>query len=116
MHGDLAPWNVKASRGAWKVMDWERGEPAGVPGWDWFHFFIQPALLVEHAAPESIAARLEALLVAEDFARYAGATGICGHERPLIRAYVEYCQRVTRQTEGVDRLDSLARVLGARWS
>ena len=115
MHGDLAPWNIKAHGGTWKVMDWERGEPAGIPGWDWFHFVIQPALLVAHAAPETIAARLETLLLAEDFTRYAGATGIRGHEHPLIRAYVDYCQRVTRQTEGVDRLQTLARVLGARW-
>ena len=41
-HGDLAPWNIKVSpSGAWTVLDWERGERVGIPGWDWFHYVIQ---------------------------------------------------------------------------
>ncbi len=61
-HGDFAPWNIKVSRaGAWTVIDWERGEMAGIPGWDWFHYVIQPAILVEHLRVFGLIQRVENL-------------------------------------------------------
>jgi hypothetical protein len=44
-HGDLAPWNIRVGRdGEWVVLDWERGNLEGIPGWDWFNFVIQPSV------------------------------------------------------------------------
>jgi hypothetical protein len=115
MHGDFAPWNVKAADGRWTVLDWERGEIAGIPAWDWFHFAVQPAVLVQHANPGTVAAKLEGLFAATEFQRYAEAAGIAGKERALALAYVCYCLRVTRQTEGIDQLTALEATLRARW-
>lgn len=116
MHGDFAPWNIKVAAGHWTVLDWERGEAAGIPAWDWFHFVVQPAVLVQHAATGTIITRLEELFAATEFRRYAEAAGIAGSERGLALAYVCYCRYVTRQTEGLDRLAALEAVLRRRWS
>lgn len=53
-HGDFAPWNIKVSpEGDIHVMDWEDGCNAGPAGWDWLHYMIQRASLVDHLpAPE----------------------------------------------------------------
>ena len=115
MHGDFAPWNIKVSGNQWTVMDWERGERAGIPGWDWFHFVVQPAVLVQRDRPEKIMADLDALLASPGFIRYATATGMTGHERLLALAYVDYCRQVTRQTEGRELLNALAAAMRAQW-
>ena len=48
-HGDFAPWNIKVSPdGSVHVMDWESGCPHGPAGWDWLHYMIQRATLVDH--------------------------------------------------------------------
>jgi hypothetical protein len=47
-HGDFAPWNIKMSReGYLNVLDWEHGSSAGPAGWDWLHYLIQRAILVD---------------------------------------------------------------------
>ena len=107
MHGDFAPWNVKVSAGRWTVLDWERGERVGIPAWDWFHFIVQPAVLVRREATEETLARLEKLFVSPEFQRYAERSGIRGSERRLAKAYVAYCIHVTRQTEGLNLLEAL---------
>lgn len=114
-HGDFAPWNVKVSRGQWTVLDWERGELAGVPGWDWFHFVMQPAVLVRREGTEDLLARFERLLDSAYFSKYAGRAGIGEQGRVLALAYLAYCTRVTRQTEGRDQVLALERAAAARW-
>ena len=114
-HGDFAPWNVKASRGQWAVLDWERGELAGVPGWDWFHFVIQTALLVRREPAEDLLSRFEHLLDSAQFSNYATRAGIGEHGRALALAYLAGCIRVTRQTEGREQLLELERAAAARW-
>lgn len=114
MHGDFAPWNVKVAEGCWTVLDWERGDRAGVPGWDWLHFVLQPAILVRRETPEQIIARLERLFRSAEFNRYATRAKITGREWPLAAAYVAYCLRVTRQTEGLSRLAPLLQNIQAR--
>lgn len=48
-HGDFAPWNIKiAPSGEVSVLDWEHGCADGPAGWDWLHFMIQRASLVDH--------------------------------------------------------------------
>ena len=115
MHGDFAPWNVKAQAGRWTVLDWERGELVGVPGWDWFHFVMQPAVLVRREATHALLARFEKLLASPEFNAYARRAAIAGHERPLALAYLTYCLRVIRQTEGMERIAELKRAAFGRW-
>ena len=77
-HGDLAPWNIKISRanGAWMVLDWERGDLAGPPAWDWFHYVLQPAILVRRQSAIALAQTAEALLESPAFQAYARAAGL----------------------------------------
>ncbi len=114
MHGDFAPWNVKVSGGRWTVLDWERGERVGIPAWDWFHFVVQPAVLVRHEATETTMSRLEKLFTTAQFQRYAERCGIVGAEWKLAFAYVDYCINVTRQTEGLRLLEALRAALSER--
>jgi aminoglycoside phosphotransferase (APT) family kinase protein len=116
MHGDFAPWNVKVSAGRWTVLDWERGERVGIPAWDWFHFVVQPAVLVRRETTEATLARLEKLFPSAEFQRYAARCGIIGAEWMLAFAYVEYCVNVTRQTEGLKLLEALREAIHARWT
>ena len=111
MHGDFAPWNVKASHLGWTVLDWERGEPVGIPAWDWFHFVVQPAVLVRREATEATLQKLSALFASHEFQRYAAQTGIVGLEWTLALAYVEFCIHVTQQTEGLNLLKPLRAAL-----
>lgn len=113
MHGDFTPWNVKvaARDGSWLVLDWERGETDGVPGWDWFHFVIQTELLVKRRAPEAIAQKLRKLMGSPLFQRYAAATKIVGHEQALLCAYLAYFTQVIRPSEGCDAAEELLRYI-----
>ena len=115
MHGDFAPWNIRVTKERWIALDWERGETDGIPAWDWFHAVVQPAVLVQKAAPDAIIAQLARLLDSVEFGRYAKLTGMAGQERALALAYVGYCIRVTRQTEGLDRLTALEAMMQTRW-
>jgi len=53
-HGDFAPWNILWDRSDHlRIIDWERVERSGMPGWDWLHFEIQTAILLKKwSAPE----------------------------------------------------------------
>ncbi len=116
MHGDLAPWNVKIEGARWTVLDWERGELAGVPMWDWLHFIIQPAVLVERENAGQILARLDALFDSLEFTNYAQQANISGLERVLTLAYLIYCIRVTRQTEGLEIISTLKNMAAEKWT
>jgi hypothetical protein len=104
MHGDFAPWNIKESpqTGAWTVLDWERGAVTGVPGWDWFHFVLQPEILVRRQPAAAVAARARALLQSAAFQSYARATGISGHEPAVLLAYLAHAAEVIRPAEGLE--------------
>jgi hypothetical protein len=114
MHGDFAPWNVKVAGGHWTVLDWERGERAGVPGWDWLHFVLQPAVLVQREPLTQTLDRLERLFAAAEFSRYAQRAKIAGHEWLLTAAYLSFSLRITRQTEGAARLEPLLQAIQDR--
>jgi aminoglycoside phosphotransferase (APT) family kinase protein len=115
-HGDLAPWNIKLSpQGAWTVLDWERGELTGVAGWDWFHYVLQRAILVERPPASGLVARAEQLLAAEDFRRYAEQTGSAGFARELMVAYLLHSVHVIQPAEGIPQTRALAEALAARW-
>jgi hypothetical protein len=118
-HGDLAPWNIKVSpQGAWTVLDWERGHRPGIAGWDWFHYVLQRAILVERQPVRQLVRRLDHLLHSEPFQRYAAHTGIAGFERELVAAYLLHSAEVVKPAEGLPRtlelFHALAPTLGPR--
>lgn len=115
MHGDFAPWNVKAHADNWTVLDWERGELQGIPAWDWFHFELQPALLVRRETADELFERCEQLLRSSAFLAYAQAAGIATCCRELLLAYLANCLRVTKQTEGRECLLELEQKATALW-
>ena len=101
-HGDFAPWNIKVSpAGAWTVLDWERGELTGIPGWDWFHYVIQSAILVGHLPTSALVQRVESLLNSAAFRQYAARAGIAGCERELVLAYLLHVVEVIKPSEGL---------------
>ncbi len=114
-HGDFAPWNIKAQRNSWMLLDWERGELAGVPLWDWLHFIVQPAVLVEHSPPGIVIGRIENWLQSAPVTRYAERCGIAGLRRALTAAYFQYCIHVLRPTEGLPELQELGDVALRKW-
>jgi len=115
-HGDFAPWNVKVSAaGAWKVLDWERGELTGIPGWDWFHYVIQNAILVRCLPTAALVQRVENLLDSAPFRQYAARGGITGCERELVLAYLLHVAEVIRPSEGLTATRELLSALATRW-
>ncbi|MCX6926879.1 MAG: hypothetical protein NT154_27285 [Verrucomicrobia bacterium] len=115
-HGDFAPWNIKVSAaGEWTVLDWERGELDGIPGWDWFHYIIQSAILVEHLSTLALMGRVESLLGSAAFQQYAARGGILGCERELVLAYLLHAVEVIRPCEGLAATSELLHALAARW-
>jgi len=108
-HGDFAPWNIRVEPATrrWTVLDWERGEPAGPPAWDWFHFVIQPEVLVRRANPEAILGVFEQFRRSVPFNRYAEMAGIQANVNKMFLGYVLYCRDITRQTEGMPTIEGL---------
>jgi len=112
-HGDFAPWNIRVdSDNRCVALDWERGAMPGMPGWDWFHYLIQSALLVQRTDISSLHNRLKALLASARFQQYAQKTSIAGRERQFLLAYLHYVVHVLRPAEGLaanqDLLERLA--------
>jgi hypothetical protein len=116
-HGDFAPWNIKVSRdGSWRVLDWERGDRLGVPGWDWFHYSVQRGALVEKLTPDALARKWEALLTSAEFRTYAERAGIVGNEKVFAAAYLLYCVEMLRQSEGMETMRGLLALIGEKWA
>ena len=114
-HGDFVPWNVRALlSGEWMVLDWERGDPRGLPGWDWFHFVIQPAILVRKAEIKELIRLVETLLASDAFRAYAQKASIQGFERALLLAYLLHLVEVIRPSEGLEQNRELFNRLNAR--
>jgi len=115
-HGDFAPWNIKVSPGGeWMVLDWERGELAGVPGWDWFHYVIQRAILVGAEPTASLIERVDKLLASEAFQQYAQAAAVAGIEKQLVLAYLCHCIYVLQPSEGLEENRALQAGLAEHW-
>lgn len=103
-HGDLAPWNVKITpQGPWKVFDWERGECVGIPGWDWFHYLVQSALLIDRLGSVELGKYFAAILHTEPYREYLGTLGIAGTAETLFYAYLLYNWHVLRPDDARDR-------------
>lgn len=116
-HGDFAPWNIRVSAGdeLWKVLDWERGELVGLPCWDWFHYRIQPDILVNRLATRSLEHRIEAWLGSQRFLSYAETAGVRTVCRELLLAYLLYNVEIIRPSEGLQLTRDLLNVLAHKW-
>ena len=116
-HGDFTPWNLKRDRrsGQGIALDWERGQLAGLPGWDWFHFVVQSGVLVKKLSPAALRDELETLLRSEDFSKYASRCGIVGSERELLLAYLLYNVEVLKPSEGRAEIRTLLELLTNSW-
>lgn len=116
-HGDFAPWNVKVGAdGQWVVLDWERGETAGLPLWDWLHYAIQRDLLMLRPATRVAADNVEALLESGPVKKYVRLAGCSGLERELTLAYLLHTTEVIRPSEGRSQAEALREELHSRWS
>jgi len=114
-HGDLAPWNIRISpQGNWTVLDWERGERNGIPGWDWFHYILQIAILVDRLPTPDLVTRGETLLNSNSFKRYAEHAGILGLERELMLGYLLHAAEVIKPSEGLSQTRELLAALATR--
>lgn len=115
-HGDFAPWNIRVVNARnLQAFDWERGSTRGVPGWDWFHFTVQTAILARRHPAARAAAEAEQLLHSPRFQKYAAAAGIGGCARPLLLAYLLHHILVTRPQEGDQAARELFALLENHW-
>jgi hypothetical protein len=111
-HGDFAPWNVKVMPdNSWTILDWERGELNGIPGWDWFHFVIQPLVLAQKRSAVDVLHQIETLLNSTEFSTYADAARIGGLEKLLLQAYLAWMLHVVRPAEGAQTMQELLELL-----
>ncbi len=115
-HGDFAPWNIRAtSQQNLQVFDWERGQMQGMPGWDWFHFFVQTAILARRYHEKRVAAEVEHLFQSPRFQIYAAAARIKDITKPLFLAYLLHQKLVVKPVEGRETSERLYQMLSARW-
>lgn len=98
------------------ALDWERGQLSGVPGWDWFHFVVQSAVLVKKLSGPALRGELETLLRSEDFSAYANRCGIAGDEQELALAYLLYNVEVLKPSEGRAEIRALLEQLTDSWT
>lgn len=110
-HGDFAPWNIREHNGKWTVLDWERGEECGIPGWDWFHYIVQTEVLVKRRSPQDVLKVVMQTIALPDFQNYAAQAGFAGKEMPLLAGYLLHAVHVNRQTEGADTLKQLLAIV-----
>ncbi len=106
-HGDFAAWNVRGSEAGPVVLDWERGEPSGPPGWDWFHYAVQDGVLVHRQPALRVLRDFQGLWQTQEFKEYARLAGIAGREPCLLLGYLLYIQRIVQPAEGKEGLRAL---------
>ncbi len=115
-HGDFAPWNIRAINSQnLQAFDWERGGLQGIPGWDWFHFIVQTAMLVRRNSAERAAAEVEELIQSPRFEKYAATAGISQIVKPLMLAYLVHHRYVVQPQEGAKATIGLQALLAERW-
>lgn len=115
-HGDFAPWNIRATgEQNLQVFDWERGRLQDIPGWDWFHFYVQTAILARRCHEKRVAAEVENLFQSPRFRIYAKAARITDIVKPLFLAYLLHQKWVVKPLEGGATTEKLYELLVARW-
>ena len=97
-HGDLARWNLLTTDGGdLKVLDWEWGEPEGLPGIDLAHFIAQDFRLVQRLPLEKVFRETLAALKQPLWQDYLAKCGWQGHESGMILAYLAFKQGASHQ-------------------
>jgi hypothetical protein len=115
-HGDFAPWNIRAINARnLQAFDWERGSLQGIPGWDWFHFIAQTAILARRLSVERTAAEMEEVLHSARFIKYADQAGISELVKPLFLASLLHQKWVVKPLEGGRAVGELFSLLAERW-
>ena len=115
-HGDFAPWNIRSiNTKNLQAFDWERGDLHGMPGWDWFHFIVQTAILARRHSVERVAAEMEQVLYSKRFKKYAAAAGISDFVKPLFLAALLHQKWIIKPIEGGRVTYELFKLLAARW-
>ena len=90
-HGDFAPWNVKVLRdGSVHVMDWESGCAHGPPGWDWLHYMIHRATLVNHHSVPKVLGDCRVWAKSQIGKEFLEATGWCLDVEYWLGSYLMY--------------------------
>jgi hypothetical protein len=116
-HGDFAPWNIREAKdGTWTAIDWERGDFDGIPGWDWLHFVLQPAVLVKKWEAPRVLELGRQTISSPNFLVYLDAA-VPGGPVPkfaefLLRSYLLYNWLVLQPTERRDVHQALAEWAG----
>lgn len=115
-HGDFAPWNIRATSDQnLQVFDWESAQTQGIPGWDWFHFFVQTAILVKRNPEKKVAAEVEHLFQSPRFQIYADTARIRDIVKPLFLAYLLHQKYVAKPLDGGQTTEKLYELLAVRW-
>ena len=113
-HGDLAPWNIRESAsGEWLVFDWEASETAGVPGWNWIHYVVSSAVLIDRLSPRALLGSVNRLLRSEPFRVYMARAGAAGIEREVTLAYLLYRKHVRQPMERAEQIALLLDAMSA---
>jgi hypothetical protein len=107
---------VDRRAGGYTVFDWERGQLSGLPGWDWFHYVVQPGVLVKKLSARDLRDELERLLHSENFLTYANRCGIAGCEREMVLAYLLHNVEVLKPSEGRAETRALLELLTDSWT
>ena len=113
--GDFAPQNHNNSHANEQQTNGQKsGQLYGVPGWDWFHFVVQTAIVTKQYPVERVAAEVGQMLHSEKFQKYANATGISGFVEPLFLAYLLHQKWVAKSCAG-ETVPELFELLSTRW-
>lgn len=84
-HGDLARWNLlKMADGTVTVLDWEWGEPHGLPGIDLAHFLAQDFRLVDRLSDTEVVNETVKALKSSTWSKYLDTSGWKGRELELM--------------------------------
>ena len=90
-HGDFAPWNIKiSSEGEINVLDWEHGCTDGPAGWDWLHYMIQMATLVEDQPASEVLERCRNWATTEEGKSFLADIGWGGEVELWLGSYLMY--------------------------
>lgn len=104
-HGDFTPWNIKTlSNGSISVFDWEHGINKGPAAWDWLHYLIQRATLVDHLSPSETLEICREWAKSEKGGRFLDEAGWGNQIEPWIGTYLAYSSWIA----GFDRDELLS--------
>lgn len=75
VHGDFAPWNLRARQEGLVSIDWEWAEPNGIAGLDLCYGLLQEALLVKKLSPRQVLHSVQSAAAApfcKEYLKFAG--------------------------------------------